>query len=92
MAVWGSLVGQVAAMPLTWRGTQLKRLGPFVVGGLLGVPLGIFLLGILDPTGFKLGLGLFLLIYCPAMFFAPSPRRPGRCAGAGPGRMARRAG
>ncbi len=60
-------------MPLTWRGTQLKRLGPFVVGGLLGVPLGIFLLGILDPTGFKLGLGLFLLIYCPAMFFAPSP-------------------
>ena len=72
MAVFGSLVGQVAAMPLTWRGTELKRLAPFVIGGLMGVPLGIFLLGILDPGGFKLGLGLFLLVYCPAMFFAPT--------------------
>lgn len=72
MAVFGSLVGQVVAMPLTWRGTNLKRLAPFVIGGLIGVPLGIFLLGVLDPTGFKLGLGLFLLVYCPAMFFAPS--------------------
>jgi uncharacterized membrane protein YfcA len=53
-------------------GTELKRLAPFVIGGLLGVPLGIFLLGILDPAGFKLGLGMFLLVYCPAMFFAPT--------------------
>jgi len=72
MAVFGSLVGQVVALPLTWRGTDPKRLIPFVVGGLIGVPLGIFLLGVLDPVGFKLGLGIFLLVYCPAMFFAPA--------------------
>ncbi len=72
MAVFGSLVGQVVALPVTWRGTNLKRLAPFVAGGLAGVPLGIFLLGVLDPAGFKLGLGLFLLVYCPAMLFAPS--------------------
>ena len=72
MAVFGSLVGQLTAMPLTWKGTDFKRLWPFVVGGLLGVPLGIFLLGALDPAGFKLGLGVFLLVYCPAMFFAPT--------------------
>jgi uncharacterized membrane protein YfcA len=72
MAVFGSLVGQLVAMPLIWKGTDLKRLTPFVIGGLMGVPLGIFLLGVLDPTGFKLGLGIFLLVYCPAMLFAPS--------------------
>ena len=72
MAVFGSLVGQLVALPLTWKGTDLKRVAPFVIGGLLGVPLGIFLLGVLDPSGFKLGLGVFLLVYCPAMFFAPS--------------------
>lgn len=72
MAVFGSLVGQVVAMPLTWRGTELKRLMPFVIGGLIGVPLGIMLLNTLDPTEFKLGLGLFLLIYCPIGFFMPA--------------------
>lgn len=72
MAVFGSLVGQVVALPMTWKGAELKRLAPFVIGGLIGVPLGVFLLGILDPAGFKLGLGIFLLLYCPAMFFAPS--------------------
>lgn len=72
MAVFGSLIGQLVALPLTWRGTDFKRLMPFVIGGLVGVPLGVFLLGILDPAGFKLGLGIFLLIYCPAMFFTPA--------------------
>lgn len=72
MAVFGSLVGQVVAMPLTWRGTELKRLMPFVIGGLIGVPLGIMLLNMLDPTEFKLGLGLFLLVYCPIGFFMPA--------------------
>ena len=62
MAVFGSLVGQLVALPLTWKGTNLKRVAPFVIGGLMGVPLGIFLLGVLDPAGFKLGLGAFLLV------------------------------
>ncbi len=72
MAVFGSLVGQVIALPMTWRGMKLKRVAPFVLGGVVGVPLGIFLLSILDPAGFKLGLGVFLLIYSPAMLFMPS--------------------
>lgn len=72
MAVFGSLVGQVVAMPLTWRGTELKRLAPFVIGGLIGVPLGILLLDTLDPAEFKLALGLFLLVYCPIGFFMPA--------------------
>lgn len=65
MAVFGSLVGQLVAMPMTWKGVELKRLAPFVMGGLIGVPLGIMLLGVLDPVSFKLALGLFLLVYSP---------------------------
>src|SRR6185295_15812767 len=72
MAVFGSLVGQVVALPLTWRGTDLKRVGPFILGGLVGVPLGIALLNSLDPAGFKLGLGIFLLLYCPVGLFLPA--------------------
>lgn len=72
MAVFGSLVGQIIALPITWRGTEVARLAPFVVGGVIGVPLGVALLGILDPASFKLGLGIFLLIYCPMMLFVPS--------------------
>jgi uncharacterized protein len=72
MAVFGSLVGQVIALPLTWRGTEWKRAAPFIAGGMIGVPLGVFLLGVLDPKGFKLALGLFLVVYSPAMLFVPS--------------------
>jgi uncharacterized membrane protein YfcA len=72
LAVFGSLVGQLVALPFTWKGAAIGRIAPFVVGGLLGVPLGVLLLGVLDPAGFKLALGLFLLAYSPAMLFAPS--------------------
>ena len=72
MAVFGSLVGQVVALPITWRGTQLSRVAPFIIGGLIGVPLGIVLLNGLDPGGFKFGLGVFLLLYCPLGFFTPA--------------------
>lgn len=72
LAVFGSLVGQLVALPFTWKGAATARVAPFVIGGLLGVPLGVMLLGALDPSGFKLALGLFLLVYSPAMLFAPS--------------------
>jgi uncharacterized membrane protein YfcA len=72
MAVFGSLVGQLLALPMLWRGVSLKRLAPFIAGGVVGVPLGVVLLGVMDPAEFKLGLGIFLLVYCPAMLLAPS--------------------
>ncbi|HEX5007815.1 MAG TPA: sulfite exporter TauE/SafE family protein [Hyphomonadaceae bacterium] len=72
LAVFGSLVGQLVALPFTWKGAPIGRIAPFVIGGLLGVPLGVLVLGVLDPAGFKLALGVFLLLYSPAMLLAPS--------------------
>lgn len=72
MAVFGSFVGQIVTIPLLWRGFDFRRMIPFVIGGVIGVPLGIWLLTVLDAQGFKLALGLFLLVYCPTMLFVPA--------------------
>jgi uncharacterized membrane protein YfcA len=72
LAVFGSLIGQLIALPFTWKGAAIGRIAPFVIGGLIGVPLGVLVLGVLDPSGFKLALGIFLLVYSPAMLLASS--------------------
>ncbi|RZG73803.1 sulfite exporter TauE/SafE family protein [Acinetobacter wuhouensis] len=44
---------------------------PYIIAGLIGVPLGTYLLNLIDGHTFKIILGLFLIIWCPIMFFAP---------------------
>ena len=65
MSVFGALAGQLVALPWVWRGFDLRKLLPLLIGGLMGVPLGAMLLPWLDPVMFRFGLGLFLLLYCP---------------------------
>lgn len=85
LAVFGSLTGQVIAAVTVRRGLSLPRLLPFILGGLAGVPLGIYILPRLDVPVFKGLLGLFLVIVCPLMFFAqrlPRISHGGRAADA----------
>src|SRR5690606_22250635 len=72
MAVFGALAGQLVALPWVWRGFSLKALLPLVIGGIIGVPVGIALLPWIDPDAFRLGLGLFLLVYCPLLLWLPA--------------------
>ncbi|UXN75667.1 sulfite exporter TauE/SafE family protein [Devosia sp. A8/3-2] len=75
-------------LPRVWRGFDPKRLWPLLVGGLIGVPVGVLLLQWLDPTVFKFGLGVFLLIYCPLLLLLPAGytrRHGGRIADAASG-------
>lgn len=44
---------------------------PYIIAGLIGVPLGTFLLNIINAELFKLILGIFLMLWCPVMYFAP---------------------
>jgi uncharacterized membrane protein YfcA len=67
MSVFGSLVGMLSTLPLLWHGIDWRRTLPFIAGGLIGIPLGVFVLGFIDPTIFRFGLGLLLVIYCPLM-------------------------
>ena len=94
MAVFGALTGQVIAAVTVRRGFDLQRLTPFVLGGLLGIPLGMLLLPQVDVQVFKAFLGTLLAIWCPAMLFSaqlPRITRGGRIAdalvGAGGGIM-----
>lgn len=70
LAVFGALTGQVIAAVAVRRGFDLHRLLPFVLGGLAGVPVGIYILPHLDIPLFKSLLGALLVIMCPLMLFA----------------------
>ncbi|TWO69007.1 sulfite exporter TauE/SafE family protein [Caenimonas sedimenti] len=71
LSVFGSLTGQIVAAITVRRGWDLPRLAPFLLGGLAGLPLGIYLLPQLDIPMFKAVLGTLLVILCPLMFLAP---------------------
>lgn len=85
LAVVGALTGQCVAAFSVRRGLFLKQLMPFVLGGLAGLPLGLWLLPWLDMAWFKTLLGSLLLLWCPAMLCSarlPQMRHGGRWADA----------
>lgn len=83
LAIICSVVSQTQTLHLIWRTIRWKRLLPFVLPGVLGVPLGTFLLPHIDPRFFKLGIGIFLIVY-PAYVLA----RKSEIASAWGGRVA----
>jgi uncharacterized protein len=77
LAVFGGLTGQTIAALTVRRGFDLRLLLPFLIGGIAGIPIGVFLLGMLDVNLFKALLGALLIVWCPLMLFARSlPRAP----------------
>jgi uncharacterized protein len=70
MAVFGALTGQVIAAVTTRRALQWPRLAPLLLGGLLGMPLGLWLLPGLDAAAFQLFVGALLALWCPLMLFS----------------------
>jgi uncharacterized membrane protein YfcA len=69
LVVFGSLVGQLLTLGSLRRSFRLPRLWPFVLGGCVGTPIGVWMLHYVDPTQFKLAVGLILVAYCPLMLF-----------------------
>lgn len=58
-----SFIAQVLAILRLRYRVLLSDLLPFLLPGLVGVPIGSVLLGLLDPSWVKLGVGLFLVAY-----------------------------
>ena len=88
LVVFGSLIGQLLSLGTVRRALEARLIAPFIVGGLLGVPVGVALLHRIDPLGFKLAVGIILLLWCPAMLLIRSLPRisgGGRWADAGAG-------
>ncbi len=67
MVVFGSLIGQLLSIHSVRGSLEPRRVLPFILGGVIGVPIGAAALPHLDATLFKAGVGLLLAIYCPAM-------------------------
>ncbi|MDJ0778607.1 MAG: sulfite exporter TauE/SafE family protein [Gammaproteobacteria bacterium] len=83
-----SLVAQLATLPAIWRHIEWRVVAPFLVGGLLGVPLGTWLLGYVPTTSLHAGFGWFLIAYCTLMLALrglPGLQAGGRLADAGIG-------
>ncbi|MDP9909927.1 putative membrane protein YfcA [Variovorax boronicumulans] len=70
LALFGALTGQVIAAVTVRRSFDKRILWPFVAGGLVGVPFGVWLLPHLDLVLFKLCLGVLLVLWCPAMLMS----------------------
>ncbi len=70
LALFGALTGQVIAAVTVRRAFDKSLLWPFVIGGLVGVPFGVWLLPHLDLVVFKLCLGVLLVLWCPAMLMS----------------------
>ena len=58
-----SVAGQLQSLYAVRRGVAWSRAWPFLVGGVLGVPLGVAALRVVDPTSLKIFLGTLLVGY-----------------------------
>ncbi len=63
LAIVCAVVSQLQTLPTIWHAIEWKRVAPFVLPGLVGAPIGTLLVSHVDSKIFKVGVGLFLIIY-----------------------------
>jgi hypothetical protein len=69
--------GTILHIGIIWRiraNIEPRRLAPFIVAGLLGVPIGIYVLTRVDQHVIKIALGGFLIVY--GLYALLTPRLP----------------
>src|SRR6184192_3794363 len=70
-----SVSSQISTLPSMWKLLDFKLALPFVAGGLAGMPIGALLVARADPQVFKLSVGVMLLVFPTALYFARSPTK-----------------
>jgi uncharacterized membrane protein YfcA len=75
LAVLGGLTGQLASLFSVRRGFEIGRILPFVLGGIVGVPIGVFVLHNVDPVRFRLVLGVLFALYGAYGLLAPEGQK-----------------
>jgi uncharacterized membrane protein YfcA len=68
-----SVVAQTSTLPSIWRTIDFTLVWPFLIGGLVGVPLGTHLIAHADPEVFKLTIGIFLLVFPTVLYLQRKP-------------------
>jgi uncharacterized protein len=69
LAIICAIASQLQTLPMIWRHIRWDLALPLTLPGLVGVPVGTYLLTHIEPRLFKLGLGVFLVVY-PAYVLA----------------------
>ena len=62
-----SVVSQLQTIPLIWHAIDRRIVAPFLIGGLAGVPFGAALVVDLDPSWFRLIVGIVLVVFSAVM-------------------------
>ncbi|MEM8811982.1 MAG: sulfite exporter TauE/SafE family protein [Pseudomonadota bacterium] len=78
LAVCCAIAAQLLTLPKIWPFIEWRRVMPFLVGGLIGVPVGALILPQIAVGTFKVIVGGLLLTYCAAAWFLPPPARPNK--------------
>ena len=68
-----SVIAQTSTLPSMWKSFDLSLVWPFLIGGLIGVPLGTMMVASADPKVFKLSVGVLLLIFSSALYLNKRP-------------------
>ena len=68
-AACGAL-GQAQTIRTIWPAVRWRYVGHFILAGLVGVPVGTLLLSVVPDRTFKLGVGVFLIVFCAYMLAA----------------------
>jgi uncharacterized membrane protein YfcA len=89
-----SIATQCFGIAKFWRLIQWRHFAPYVLGGVLGIPIGALLLTRMNADVFAVAFGVFLIVYCTYMALRPCLviARDGRAAeGSDPPPLAARA-
>jgi uncharacterized membrane protein YfcA len=88
MSVFGSMIGALMTLGVVRAEFDWRRTWPFVLGGVVGVPIGVYVLSYLNPVVFKTAIGGLLVVYCPTLLTVrrlPRVSQGGRSADAAVG-------
>jgi len=67
-----SITTQLFSIAALWNTMQWKRCLPILVGGILGIPIGAFVLQHLNASRFDVAFGAFLVCYAAYMLWRPN--------------------
>ncbi|MEY9594731.1 putative membrane protein YfcA [Bradyrhizobium yuanmingense] len=68
-----SVIAQTSTLPSMWKNFDLSLVWPFLIGGLIGVPLGTMMVASADPEVFRLSVGVLILIFSSALYLNKRP-------------------
>jgi len=58
-----SVAAQLVGLMTVRRAFDWRRAAPYLIGALLGVPLGVWILSLVSPTALRLSVAVFLVVY-----------------------------